>query len=171
MKRKHTIAAVCIILSIVLAVFIWNELQKEALDLKMHGAEICADGTVIQETEFQLKGYIDKRFSREGRSSVMYFEPIQFRDVSDVQISIEDHLPKNIPVHLINFEANNYHAFTSVYNTKTDGWDDFTLYLSADKCCCVILLEDRYFVGSTNPNKPVEEILGHFWGLDLVNRD
>ena len=167
MKRKHTIAAVCIILSIVLAVFIWNELQKEALDLKMHGAEICADGTVIQETEFQLKGYIDKRFSGEGRSSVMYFEPIQFRDVSDVQISIENHLPKNIPVHLINFEANNYHAFTSVYNTKTDGWDDLTLYLSADKCCCVILLEDRYFVGSIDPNKPVVDIIGHFLGLEL----
>ena len=171
MKRKHTIAAVCVILVIILAVFIWNELQKEPLDLKIYGAEISADGTVIQETEFQLKGYIDKRFSGEGRSSVMYFEPIQFRDVSDVLISIEDHLPKNIPVHLINFEANNYQAFTSVYNTKTDGWDDFTLYLSADKCCCVILLEDRYFVGSFNPNLPVEEILGHFWGLDLVNRD
>ena len=67
MKRKHTIAAVCIILVIILAVFIWNELQKEPLDLKMYGAEISADGTVIQETEFQLKGFIDKRFSGEGR--------------------------------------------------------------------------------------------------------
>ena len=167
MKRKYIIATVCAVLVIALAVYIWNELQKEPLDLKMYGAEINADGTVIQETEFHLNGYIDKRFSGSARSSVMYFEPIQFRDISELFISIEDHLPKNIPVYLINFQANNYQAFTSVYNHRTDGWDDLTLYLSADKCCCVIQLEDRYFVGSIEPNKPVADILEHFLGLDL----
>lgn len=168
MKRKHTIAAVCVILVIILAVFIWNELQKEPLDLKMYGAEISADGTVIQETEFSIKGYLKENSDAFMNPYDIYFKPITFKGILGYSISMEHYQQSDIPVLLHgNADAPNYCAFVYVYSHAKDTFEPVKIYLCHEICCCIIQANDRYFVGSTEPSTSVQDILAHFPEIEL----
>ena len=73
-----------------LLVFGWNELQKQPFDLTMHGAEIIADGRVIQETQFRLTGYLRQipNTKQPIPSYYIYLESIGLPNPEDFPVSL-----------------------------------------------------------------------------------
>jgi len=169
MKRNQLlITAVCTALVIVLAVFVWNEMQKEPLDLKMYGAEIGADGLVIQETEFSIKGYLKVNKDSFMQPYDIYFKPITFKGILGYSISMEHYQQSDIPVLLHgDADAPNYCAFVYVYDQAKDTFEPVKIYLCHEMCCCLIHADDRYFVGAETPAASVPDILAHFPEIEL----
>lgn len=150
-----------------LLVFGWNELQKQPFDIVMYGAEIKADGTVIQETEFRLKGYL-KPYNGAGSSLTpyqIYLYPVTFPNTQELKQEL--HETETFLMMSGNIHAPWYTANLHTTDPITTGIGTFELNLCNQFCCCVIKTEGRYFVGSTRQSDTIQDILEQFQGLEL----
>lgn len=164
LKPKHLLIGIlCAAIVIVAVAFAWNELQKQPLDITFYGAEITADGTIIKETEFSITGYL-KENKDELRPYNIYHDPITFKDIPEVVISLENYQGEDLRLNKVGDMDDPNYAFISFSYDPIHNWIDFpTVYLCGDMCCCIIEVHDgRYFVGSVDPDYDVESILAQF---------
>lgn len=145
-----------------LLVFGWNELQKEPFDMVMYGAEIDADGNVIQETEFRLKGYL-KPYNGASNTFIpyrIYLYPVTFPNTQELKQELyetETFLMMSGNIHAPYYTAN---LFTT--DPITTGIGTFDVNLCNQFCCCVIKTEGRYFIGSIRQSDTIQDILALF---------
>lgn len=144
-----------------LLVFGWKELQKQPIDIVMRGAEIKADGTVVQETEFRLKGYLKKHHSQSGLIPFeFYLEPVTFTGLQGPNTDMYGEesyllLQGDVP-------APTFYGSWYTYSAEQNAPVGVTIYLSHDLHCCIIESDGRYFVGSTDEQTDVQKILNMF---------
>lgn len=151
-----------------LLVFGWNELQKQPIDIVMYGAEIKVDGTVIQETQFRLKGYLTEHSSANELTPYEYYlEPITFKDIPQLKLQMESYDSELILFLTGNIHAPNYYGFWHTYSPLQDAPERVELYWCNQFCCCVIKTEGRYFVGSIRQEDTVQDVLARFSELEL----
>ena len=148
--------------------FGWNELQKQPLDLTMHGAEIKADGTVIEEIQFQIKGYVkeDHHYNWPVPVYLISLEPVNIpasRELRHTMAKV-DYENSLAPIGDIHTPYYCSRWFTLGQNTGT-----MEICFCRQLCCCLIISEGRYFVGSSNQNRTTEEILALF--PDAISND
>ena len=144
-----------------LLLFGWNELQKQPLDLTMHGAEIKVDGTVIQETQLQLTGYLRQIANSKYPlpDYYIYFESIGLPNPEDFPVSLI--MKENPLLSVGNIHSPYYLSHLIAIDTSGD-IADVDFYLCNQHCCCLLKVEGRCFVGSILKNMTVEEILALF---------
>ena len=170
MKAKQIFIRIfCIILAAAVVLFAWNEFQKQPLDLTFYGAEIKSDGTVIQETQFSIKGYLKEISNSLLSAYKIYHEPITFTNISDVVISLESYQGDDLTVFYHGDADDPNYTFVSFSYNPTQNRIDFpSIYLCSNMCCCIIEVHDnRYFVGSTDPNYDIAKILSSMPEVEL----
>lgn len=151
-----------------LLIYGWNELQKQPIDLVMYGSEIKADGTVIQETEFRLKGYLKEYHSASGLTPYEYYlEPITFQGIPALELDMDSYDSELILSLSGNIHAPYYHGSWFTYSSTQNASVGVELYWCNQFCHCVIKTERRYFIGSIRPDDTIEYILEQFRGLEL----
>ena len=162
MKTKQLfIAVICVVLVAAVTLFAWNEMQKQSLELTFYGAEISADGTVIQETQFQIKGYLREISNSKLSAYNIYHEPITFKNIPDLIISLEFYQGDDLTVYYIgNANDPNYVFTTFSFNPDYNHFEFPSVYLSSDMRDCIIKVNDtRFIVGSIDPNYRIEKII------------
>lgn len=144
-----------------LLIFGWNELQKQPMDLTMYGAEIKADGTVVEEIEFQLQGYIkeDHHYNWPDPVYLISLEPVTIpasRELHNRMLKV-DYENSLAPIGDIHTPY-----YLSRWFTTGQNIEPMEICFCRQLCCCLIKAEGRYFVGSTNQNRTIDEILALF---------
>ena len=162
---KHIfLAIIALAILIPLLIFGWNELQKKPLDITMYGAEITRDGTVIQQTQFQLAGYLTDAKTTQiipyPSSYMIYLEPMTFEGTQPLDSVIH---PCENPMLIT---GNIHHPYYTVFltGTKVNNGDfrEWRMYLCNNLCHCIITAGGRIFVGSVKPDENIEQILDYF---------
>lgn len=145
-----------------LLIYGWNEIQKQPFDIVMYGAEIKADGTVIQETEFHLTGYLKAYHGAASRLTPyrILLESVTFSDSRELLqklIQAETYLGLTGNIH-----APYYTARWRTLDPDITGFGSFKLHFCNQFCCCLIQTEGRYFIGSIRQSDTIQDILALF---------
>lgn len=106
----------------------------------MYGVEVTADGTVLQTEEFTLAGTV---YDNGDDRDTIALEPIKLSEAG-VTLKIEEEYPLHDHTYL--------HADMVSYLAQNNRYEDVDLGLSADFSNCVIIVDDRIFLGSAAPD-------------------
>lgn len=171
MNAKRSQLFLCIvtaILLIILVIFAWNFIQRKPFDLMMYGAEIKPDGTILTETSFLLNGYlIDDSNSGPLSPWIIHFKPILFENISDFSLDMESYDGELLLWLSGSADDPNYYTNLFCYSEKSNVFEIAQFYWSGDFSCCMIEFEGRWFVGSTDPEMEIQQILEVFPEVEI----
>lgn len=155
MKKKLLYSAIVLTLVLVAVLVIFLLPDRTKLDIRMYGAEVTGDGTVIYSENFTLKGAI---IHRDAEWDLLTLEPVVFSGEDGLTI---DGQHRTMLQDLTSDRY--YHTAWLTFLDSKSRHEQVRFGLSKDLTTCIFIVGgSRCFVGSTDENFDPSEILTYF---------
>ena len=118
------------------------------IDLKMTGSEVTQDGTAIADCTIRLSGWKHNYLFRKDTIKI----DVQINNLPDLTFASTHHAS------LFTDASTQWdYGAWPIYLSESNQMDSLSLYLSKDLTWSVIMVDDRLYVVSTDPDADLQE--------------
>lgn len=158
--KKRTIVIITILVLIILFVILLGVMingmltpKKSSFEIKMYGAEVELDGTIIRNLEFTISG--DIAFQNNNPPSIL-LDPVVLYD--NTVLSMEYRCPLFDDIY-----ADSYYASWLSFLPSEKRYAAVQMFLNKNMDSCFFIVSPtRYYIGSIDPDFDPKTILQQF---------